>query len=59
MQLFIEQYNMLKVKVLNVSTKQLKTMACGSRFQLDIVRGKQFLSLLSLTRRENERMHAP
>jgi hypothetical protein len=58
-QLFIEKYNMFKVKVLNVSTKQLKPMACGSRFQSNIVRGKQFLSLLSLTRRENERMHAP
>ena len=40
-------------------TIQLKTMACGSRFQSDIVQGKQFLSLLSLTRRENERMHVP
>jgi hypothetical protein len=47
------------IKMIDVSCMVLKTMTCVSRFQSDIVRGKQFLSLLSLTRRENERMHAP
>lgn len=45
----------------NVLAEQLKTMDCGSRFLSNIVRNnkyhtkeKRFLSLLILTRRENE-----
>ena len=40
---------------LNVSTVRLKLLGCVSRYQWDIVRGKNdFLSLLSITRRYNE-----
>jgi len=45
-----------EISALNVLTERLKNMRCDRRFQSHIVRGKKWvLSLLSLTRRDNER----
>ena len=50
-------HKLVETATLNVSTERLITMGdCASRFQSDIVQvEKDFLSLLSLTRRDNER----
>ena len=48
-----------EISDLNASTRQLITMGCGSRFQSDIApRKNRFVSLLSLTNRENGRQGA-
>jgi hypothetical protein len=52
---YINYYLIEETAALNVSTVRLKLLGCVSRYQWDIVRGKNdFLSLLSITRRYNE-----
>lgn len=52
---FLNRCLIEKTVVVNISIERPKTLGCGGRFYSNIVRVKQFWSLLCFERRDNER----